>query len=136
MLNADSRGRDGNWNIGRLVFNARWGQGSPSSFSKLMKRAKLTCKLATPELQERKRTVVKGLKDLIVEKQELANGYRYKFDGSDTTLDLLNTFIKTERLCCDFFEYQLNVSGDGKYCWLELTGPEGVKDFIKYEIEF
>ena len=102
----------------------------------LMERAKLTCKLSTPELQQRKKTVVAELKNLLLEKTELENGFKYKFDGSDKMLDLLSSFIKTERLCCDFFVFNLKASSDNSFAWLELTGPGGVKDFIKYEIEF
>ena len=102
----------------------------------LMERAKLTCKLSTPELQQRKKTVVAELKNLMLEKTELQNGFKYKFDGSDKMLDLLNSFIKTERLCCDFFVFNLTATSDNSFAWLELTGPEGVKDFIKYEIDF
>ena len=102
----------------------------------LMERAKLSCKLTTPELQKRKKTVVAELKNLLLEKIELENGFKYKFDGSDKMLDLLNDSIKTERLCCDFFVFNLTSTSDTKFTWLELSGPEGVKDFIKYEIEF
>lgn len=107
-----------------------------SDLNTLKERAKLTCKLTTPELQQRKKTVVAELKKLVVEKKELENGYKYTFEGSDKMLDLLNSFIKTERLCCDFFVFTLTASSDTKFAWLELTGPEGVKEFIQFEIEF
>lgn len=111
-------------------------QEKSKNMETLIERAKLTCKLTTTELQQRKKTVVAELKNLLLEKTELENGFKYKFDGSDKMLDLLNSFIKTERLCCDFFVFNLTASSDTKFTWLELTGPEGVKDFIKYEIEF
>src|SRR6187551_984198 len=111
-------------------------QDKTKNTENLMERAKLTCKLSTPELQQRKKTVVAELKKLLLETTELENGFKYKFDGSDKMLDLLNSFIKTERLCCDFFVFNLTASSDSSFAWLELTGPEGVKDFIKYEIEF
>jgi hypothetical protein len=101
-----------------------------------MEEAKLTCKLSTPELQQRKKTVVAELKNLVLEKVETEGGYKYKFNGSDKMLDLLNSFIKTERLCCDFFVFNLTASSDRNYAWLELSGPEGIKEFIKYDIEF
>jgi hypothetical protein len=111
-------------------------QEKTKNMETLMERAKLSCKLTTPELQQRKKTVVAELKNLLLEKIELENGFKYKFEGSDKMLDLLNSFIKTERLCCDFFVFNLTASSDTKFTCLELTGPEGVKDFIKYEIEF
>lgn len=101
-----------------------------------MEEAKLSCTLTTPELQEHRKTVIAELKNLMLEKVETDHGYRYKFDGSDKTLDLLNNFIKTERLCCSFFVFTLTASGDAKSSWLELSGPEGTKDFIEHEIDF
>jgi hypothetical protein len=101
-----------------------------------MEKAKLSCKLSTPELQERKGTVVAELKKLMLEKKETSNGFLYKFEGSDNLLDLLTSFIKTERLCCEFFEFGLTVAGNGSHIWLQLSGPEGTKDFIQTEIEF
>lgn len=97
---------------------------------------KLACKLTTPELQERKRTVVAELKQLLLEKTELTNGYRYRFEGSDVLVDLLTAFIKTERMCCPFFVFTLTVAGEGGSALLDLTGEEGVKEFIDQEIEF
>jgi hypothetical protein len=43
-------------------------------------------------------------------------------------------FIKTERECCDFFTFNLSISGDKSETWLELTGAEGAKDFISTEL--
>lgn len=101
-----------------------------------MAEAKLSCKLTTPELQQRKKTVIAELKNQVLEKIETDQGFKYKFEGSDKTLDLLNSFIKTERLCCDFFVFTLTASSDTKFTWLELSGSEGTKDFIRHEIEF
>ncbi len=111
-------------------------QSNETPMKTLMERAKLTCKLSTPELQQRKKTVIAELKSMVIEKNETKDGIRYKFEGSDKILDRLNEFIKTERLCCDFFVFTLTAASDSKYTWLELSGPEGVKDFIKYEIDF
>jgi len=94
----------------------------------------LSCKLTSPELQHRKKTVISNLKQLLLEKQELADGYRYRFAGNDSMIDLVTDFIKTERLCCDFFHFNLAVSSDNTL-WLTITGPEGAKSFIATELE-
>lgn len=98
------------------------------------KDTELSCKLTTPALQERKATILASLKKKIKEKKELANGYAYRFEGSDAIIDELANFIKTERECCSFFTFNLSVSGDKSEAWLELKGPEGAKDFIKSEL--
>lgn len=94
----------------------------------------MTCKLTSRALQERKATVMASLKKKIAERKELPNGYSYKFDGTDNIIDEITTFIKTERLCCDFFDFAITVKGDGSAAWLTITGQEGVKEFIVSEL--
>jgi len=92
-----------------------------------------TCKLSSPELQKRKATVIAQLKSTIVEKVELSNGFSYKFKNTDATIDLLANFIKTERECCDFFNFNMFVSRD-QYILMDISGAEGIKTFIHDEI--
>jgi hypothetical protein len=94
---------------------------------------KLTCKLTTPELQKRKATVIAELKALVLNRQELDNGFSYKFESKDEILDKINVFIKTERMCCDFFTFQLTVEENDAL--LNITGPEGTKEFLKDEVD-
>lgn len=96
----------------------------------------LSCKLTTPELQKRKKTVLASLKNQVIEKKELQNGFAFKFTGSDEMIDELTEFIKTERECCGFFTFNLSIGGDKRESWLELTGAEGVKEFISTELGF
>ena len=98
------------------------------------KSALTSCKLTTPELQHRRETVLLSLKKQMKDKKELANGYAFKFSGSDQTFDELTEFIKTERQCCDFFTFTLSVSGDKSEAWLEMTGVKGAKEFISAEL--
>jgi len=48
-------------------------------------------------------------------------------------LDQLNEFIKSERLCCDFFDFTISIKKET--VWLLISGPEGAKDFIRKELE-
>ncbi|QNF31261.1 hypothetical protein HUW51_00460 (plasmid) [Adhaeribacter swui] len=94
----------------------------------------LSCKLTNPELQQRKKKAISNLNQLLLEKQELANGYSYRFAGSDPMIDLVTDFVKIERLCCDFFHFNMAISNDN-ILWLTITGPERVKNFIAKELE-
>ena len=94
----------------------------------------LTCKLMPEEMRMRKETVLKSLKEKVLEKKELPNGYAFRFSGSDEVVDELVEFIKTERECCSFFIFNLSISGDKSEAWLELTGVEGAKDFVTEEL--
>src|SRR5574337_205832 len=98
------------------------------------KKGNLSCKLTSPELRRRKETVIAELKKQLLEKKELDSGFAFRFPGNDAMLDTLMNFIKSERECCDFFAFQLSVNGDKSAAWLELTGPEGAKDFIRNEM--
>ena len=94
----------------------------------------LSCKLSTPEQQKRKATVIAGLKALVLRRNELPNGYSYEFEGTDDIFDKLTFFIRTQRICCDFFTFQLTV--EYTTILLTITGPDGAKEFLKEEIDF
>jgi len=96
----------------------------------------LCCRLTTPELQKRKATVLLSLQSKMTDRVELTDGYSFRFDGNDETLDELNEFVKTERMCCPFFTFTVIVNGETRETWLHLTGPGGVKTFIKQELGF
>ena len=94
----------------------------------------LSCKLTSPELRKRKETVIASLKKQVLERKELPNGYAYKFTDTDAVLDELTEFIKTERQCCDFLNFRIDVTNEPA-TWLEISGPEGAKEFITAELE-
>lgn len=94
----------------------------------------LTCKLTSEELQHRKASVIESIRKEITGRKELSNGYTFYFKGSDVLIDGLLAFIKSERLCCKFFDFNLFVKGDASRASLEITGPEGAKEFIRTEL--
>ena len=94
----------------------------------------IACTLTSPELRKRKEEVIEKLKQLVLEKKELPDGYAYKFNGTDDMLDSIMTFIKSERTCCAFFNFNVLISNDS-FVWLELSGAEAAKEFIKTELE-
>lgn len=94
----------------------------------------LTCKLTTPELRARQQTVLASLKRQVLHKKELADGFAYEFPGTDPMLTELMAFIQTERQCCGFFTFQLAVKDETRSAWLEIKGPEGVKDVVRNEL--
>jgi hypothetical protein len=108
-----------------------YGQNKTTAMEKTAKP--ISCKLTSVELQKRKATVIAELKALVLSRHELTDGYGYEFEGTDDILDKLNTFIKTERMCCDFFTFQLTVAENKAI--LNITGPEGAKEFLKEEVD-
>jgi hypothetical protein len=98
------------------------------------KSTNISCKLTSPELQKRRETVLESLKKQIIDKKELPDGYAFKFPGNDKMINELTEFIKTERVCCNFFTFNLSMSGDTTEVWMELKGPKGTKEMIGAEL--
>jgi hypothetical protein len=94
----------------------------------------LSCSLPVPELRLRKETVIRSLAGQIAERKELKNGYSFKFNFGESIIDELAEFIKTERACCRFFSFHLSFRSNQTGVWLKITGPPGVKEFIRGEL--
>lgn len=106
----------------------------PTSATPVPGQPELTCKLTTPELRVRQQTVLASLQRQVLHKKELPDGFAYEFPGTDPMLTELMTFMQTERQCCGFFTFQLTVKDETHSAWLEIKGPEGVKDVIRDEL--
>jgi hypothetical protein len=63
--------------------------------------------------------------------QELRDGYAFRFPGDTATLQALNEWIVTERVCCPFFDFDLRLAREDGAVTLRLTGRKGTKAFIK-----
>lgn len=67
------------------------------------------------------------------EMRELSDGYEVRLDGPNIILKAAE-FVELERLCCPFLNFTIEVEAEGGPVWLRLTGREGVKEFIREEI--
>jgi len=105
-----------------------------NSYLDLKMKATLSCKLTSSDLQERRLTVIAELKKNLVSKNETDNGYIYTFKDSDEMINQLVEFIKTERLCCNFFTFRLKIGEEPGIVALRLSGPDGTKEFIEFEL--
>lgn len=96
------------------------------------------CDLTALNAEERKRyqVVLEKLQDSVQEVREVANGYAFRHPAHVSVLLLLAEFIRLERRCCPFLEFTLNVETEHGPAWLTLTGPEGVKEFLRAELGF
>ena len=61
------------------------------------------------------------------------DGYKFLFPSDSETIAKLAEFIKNERLCCPFLEFDLKVSPNEQPISLLLTGPEGTQEFLREE---
>jgi hypothetical protein len=73
------------------------------------------------------------LKAAVVETHEGEQSLRFRLSENDMDLTTLAEWVRLERRCCPFFTFNIEVAGDGP-TWLTLSGPAGVKEFIRMEI--
>jgi hypothetical protein len=67
----------------------------------------------------------------VLEIKELENGYGFRLPLETPILHKAAAFVANERLCCPFFTFTLVI---GEQFWLELSGTQDVKDYIKAEV--
>lgn len=60
--------------------------------------------------------------------KETHAGYALRLPLESATLRDIATWISNERLCCSFLTFTVTV---GAECWLELSGTDEVKAFIR-----
>lgn len=61
---------------------------------------------------------------------ELADGYAIRFLNGPGRFMTIAKFIENERLCCPFFNFNLEIEPNSGPLWLRLTGGEGVKELL------
>jgi hypothetical protein len=74
--------------------------------------------------------LVESLRHAILEKRELTNGYAFRVDTTHIRTDELVEWIELEKRCCPFFGFVLRWDQQNGPVWLNLEGPDGIKDFI------
>jgi hypothetical protein len=90
----------------------------------------IACSLTNSELQERRRDVLQKVRSVVTELRELEDGYAYRFPSDEKWLSELTTLVNLERQCCPFLRFRLTVESGNGPIWLEMTGPEGTKEFL------
>jgi hypothetical protein len=69
-------------------------------------------------------------RDLVV---ETAKGYEFQFRPEKVSVAELAEWVVAENKCCPFFYFYIDLEKRGRLVCLGLTGPEGVKAFIREE---
>ena len=91
----------------------------------------IACSLTAPELQERRLNVLQKVRLAVLEVKELEDGYCYTFPSAGELLTEVAGLIDLERRCCPFLRFRLTVEENGGLLLLEMTGPEGTKEFLR-----
>jgi hypothetical protein len=95
-----------------------------------MKPLPIACALTAPELHERRSTVLAKVRRGVIEVKELPDGYAYAFPGTSEWLSELAGLVDLERQCCPFLQFRITVAANGGPLTLQMTGPEGTKEFL------
>ena len=90
----------------------------------------IACSLTAPELQERRRTVLQRVRRAVLEVKGIEDGYAYIFPSASAWLSEVAGLIDLERQCCPFLQFRITVAPNDGPLLLEMTGPEGTKDFL------
>ena len=91
----------------------------------------IACSLTAPELQARRANVLQKVRRAVSEVRELKDGYAYTFPSTSECLAELAGLIDLERRCCPFLQFRITVAANEGPLVLEMTGPEGTKEFLR-----
>ncbi len=98
-----------------------------------------SCDLSALTVRQRHRhgELSKKLRPMVIEFQELSNGYAAVIRSSERLDSEIEEFMVLEKLCCPFFELKLQVENrrenEDQMYNLEITGPGDIKPFIRAE---
>lgn len=90
----------------------------------------VACSLTNAELQERRRGVLQKLRSAVDEVLETEDGYVYQFPSKAVAITELANLVELEHECCPFLKFRLTVEPGDAPLRLEITGPQGTKDFL------
>ena len=95
----------------------------------------IVCTLGPDALSARRRGLLSELLQHTVGKDQLPDGLRLRFAASGDTLALIAKAIEAERHCCRFLQFTLTVEPDEGQFTLDLTGPQGAREFVAALLE-
>jgi hypothetical protein len=64
---------------------------------------------------------------------ETEKGYELQYRGGRVTVGELADWTVAESKCCPFLDFHIDLEEEGRLVCLRLTGPQGVKPFIRLE---
>jgi hypothetical protein len=90
----------------------------------------VACTLGPAALNARRQGLLADLLRRASRHEELADGHRLRFAASQDIVGLIARAIDAERQCCRFLSFRVTVAPDEGPILLELTGPEGTREFL------
>lgn len=84
----------------------------------------------TAEERQAHQALFERLSAAMLSRELLPDGIRFGIRPGAETLHMLAEFIDGERRCCPFFTFSVRLEPDSAALWLDLTGPDGMREFI------
>lgn len=100
-----------------------------------MSELPVICALNSEALAARRQGLLAELSRVADVHEELPSGHRFSFAASEETLTLIARTVAAERQCCRFLQFKIIVEPAGGPVTLDLTGPEGTREFLSAILE-
>jgi len=95
----------------------------------------IVCTLTPDALRARREGLLTELLRRSVAHELLPEGLRLRFASSADTLASIARAVEAERHCCRFLRFTINVEPDEGPMTLDLTGPQGAREFVAALLE-
>jgi len=92
----------------------------------------IACNMKTLSSVQRKQLGQLGERviEAITASRELSDGYAFRVDPQKSTLMEVAHWLELWRLCCPFYEFQIDYHAADAGIWLSVKGRPGVKEYI------
>ena len=98
---------------------------------KSLDKTPIACSLTTTELRDRKARLLAQFNALIVETEELQDGYAFRLPGDGQWIRLIAELLVAERECCPFLTFEVVALPNKGPVTVRVTGPAGTKEFLR-----
>ena len=95
-----------------------------------MSELPIVCTLGPDALRARRQGLLTALVQQSSGTEVLPDGLRLRFVPSGETLSKITETVEAERHCCRFLRFAITVEPDEGAITLDLTGPEGTREFV------
>jgi hypothetical protein len=91
----------------------------------------IACTLTPDVLRARREGLLADLLRRPDARDVVTDGIRFRFPPTSETLSTLVRVVDAERQCCRFLRFTIAVEPAGGPITLELTGPQGTRQFLE-----
>ena len=95
----------------------------------------IACTLTPEALRARREGLLAELLRRSTSYEFLPEGLRLRFAASGETLASIVRAVEAERHCCRFLRFTVTVEPDDGPLTLDLTGPQGTREFVTALLE-